>query len=68
MKIPARGPVVCPTVVGRAIELSVLRSLLDRAKNEKGHVTLVSGEAGIGKSRLIDEAKSCAVDAMPSCV
>ena len=42
-------------VVGRDAELAKLRSLFDAAKAGEGHVVLVEGEAGIGKSRLVDE-------------
>jgi serine/threonine protein kinase/tetratricopeptide (TPR) repeat protein len=40
---------------GRAQELATLRALFDRAKAGDGQVLLVEGEAGIGKSRLVDE-------------
>ena len=42
--------------VGRAAELDVLRSALERAATGCAGVTLVDGEAGIGKSRLVTEA------------
>jgi serine/threonine protein kinase/tetratricopeptide (TPR) repeat protein len=42
-------------VYGRDGELDVLRSLYARAAAGEGQVVLVDGEAGIGKSRLIDE-------------
>ncbi len=40
---------------GRDAELATLRALYDRAKAGDGQVVLVEGEAGIGKSRLVDE-------------
>jgi tetratricopeptide (TPR) repeat protein len=40
---------------GRDAELARLRTLYDKAKSGEGQVLLVEGEAGIGKSRLLDE-------------
>ena len=40
---------------GRDAELARLRALFDAAKAGDGQVVLVEGEAGIGKSRLVDE-------------
>jgi len=40
---------------GRARELKQLREFYDLARGGTGQVVLVEGEAGIGKSRLIDE-------------
>ncbi len=42
-------------VVGREAELAELRDLYDRARDGEGACALVVGEAGIGKSRLVDE-------------
>jgi tetratricopeptide (TPR) repeat protein len=42
-------------VYGREAELARLRSLYDRATAGDGQVVLLEGEAGIGKSRLMDE-------------
>ncbi len=42
-------------VYGREDELMKLRALYDVAKSGEGNVVLIEGEAGIGKSRLIDE-------------
>lgn len=41
--------------VGRSQELALLNERFDRAKQNDGQITGVSGVAGIGKSRLIDE-------------
>lgn len=54
-------PVVCPALVGRTSDLEALHLHLDQAKDGKGHTVLLSGEAGIGKSRLVDEAKARAL-------
>ncbi len=42
-------------VYGRDAELAKLRTLFERAQAGDGNVVLVEGEAGIGKSRLVDE-------------
>lgn len=53
-------PAVCPTLIGRTTDLATLHQLIDQAKGGRGYVALLSGEAGIGKSRLVAEAKSYA--------
>jgi len=40
-------------------ELAKLRALYDKAKAGEGQVLLVEGEAGIGKSRLLDDSSAC---------
>ncbi len=44
-------------LVGRAEELGLLRRHWERVKAGEGQVVLLSGEAGIGKSRLLQEVK-----------
>ena len=44
-------------LVGREEELSVLQRRWTQAKEGAGQVVLLSGEAGIGKSRLVQELK-----------
>jgi predicted ATPase/class 3 adenylate cyclase len=44
-------------LVGRESELELLRQRWDQAKASAGQVVLVSGEPGIGKSRLVQELK-----------
>jgi DNA-binding CsgD family transcriptional regulator/Flp pilus assembly protein TadD len=58
MQAPIDLPIVCPIVIGRTAEVTALHLLLERAKGGKGQVVLLSGEAGIGKSRLVAEAKT----------
>jgi DNA-binding CsgD family transcriptional regulator len=48
------------TLVGRAAELARLRALLQDAAAARAVTGLVSGDAGIGKSRLVDEAQRIA--------
>jgi tetratricopeptide (TPR) repeat protein len=41
--------------VGREVELSHLLALAQTAKTEAGHIAIVTGEPGVGKSRLVHE-------------
>ncbi|MEM7045585.1 MAG: adenylate/guanylate cyclase domain-containing protein [Pseudomonadota bacterium] len=47
-------------IIGRSRELDLMTDLWTKARSGKGHVVLVSGEAGIGKSRLTAELDSVA--------
>jgi pimeloyl-ACP methyl ester carboxylesterase len=49
-----------PKMVGRDIELAQLKEFLHAAINGKGNTVLVSGEAGIGKTRLVKELEAYA--------
>jgi predicted ATPase len=53
-------PISCPVLIGRATDLATLHLLIEQAKGGRGHVALISGEAGIGKSRLVAEVKTYA--------
>lgn len=50
--------VVCPVLIGRDDDLQTLEQLLAQAHAGHGAIALISGEAGIGKSRLVQEVKS----------
>ncbi len=52
------APVICPNTIGRRSERDALSELIIRTGSRQGQVALVSGEAGIGKSRLVAEAKA----------
>jgi DNA-binding CsgD family transcriptional regulator len=60
MALGRNKPIVCPVLIGRAADLTALYVLVDQAKRGEGQVALISGEAGIGKSRLVTEAKAYA--------
>jgi predicted ATPase len=47
---------ISPQLFGRDAELAELEGWLDTAGADQGRVLLVGGEAGVGKSRLVDEA------------
>lgn len=49
--------VVCPILIGRSSELAALQGLIEQAKSGSGQIALLSGEAGVGKSRLVGETK-----------
>lgn len=53
-------PIICPIVVGRERQLRALAELMARLHQGAGGVLLVSGEAGIGKTRLVAEARRLA--------
>lgn len=53
-------PITCPVLIGRTRERAALHTIVDTVKSGQGRVALISGEAGIGKSRLIAEAKAYA--------
>lgn len=57
MAVPFDRPIVSPVLVGRAPYLDALDRVLGRLR-EGGQTLLVAGEAGIGKSRLVAEARS----------
>jgi DNA-binding CsgD family transcriptional regulator len=56
------GDVLCPVLVGRRAERQALESALARALAGQGGCAVITGEAGIGKSRLIRELARIAAD------
>jgi DNA-binding CsgD family transcriptional regulator/tetratricopeptide (TPR) repeat protein len=52
------GPVTCPVLVGRTVQLASLKRALQDASRGMGQTVLLAGEAGIGKSRLVGAAKA----------
>src|SRR2546428_3355344 len=61
MVLSRNKPIVCPVLIGRAADLTAVHALIDQAKCGQGQVVLFSGEAGIGKSRLVAEGKTYAL-------
>jgi ATP/maltotriose-dependent transcriptional regulator MalT len=51
---------ISPLFVGRSGELDAARALLQRAAGGEASLLLVSGEAGVGKTRFVDEVASFA--------
>jgi DNA-binding CsgD family transcriptional regulator/tetratricopeptide (TPR) repeat protein len=62
MALPLHAPVVCPVLLGRDAYLDALRRLLDHSAAGSGATLLVSGEAGLGKTRLAAEARRGAAE------
>ena len=52
--------VLCPVLIGRENDLLLLDRLITQSSEGNGQIALISGEAGIGKSRLVREAKTLA--------
>src|SRR5438445_4132926 len=52
-KPAAHHRILCPTLVGRETELAALDALLAEALRGAGRTVLITGDAGIGKSRLL---------------
>ncbi|HEX2995243.1 MAG TPA: AAA family ATPase [Anaerolineales bacterium] len=50
--------IICPVFIGRENDLQLLDWLIAQAEAGNGQFALISGEAGIGKSRLVKEAKA----------
>jgi tetratricopeptide (TPR) repeat protein len=59
---PLGHTAICPVLVGRASTVDALRQIVDAAADGRDQIALLSGEAGIGKSRLLAEAKAYAVE------
>jgi predicted ATPase len=60
MTIPMDKSIICPIFIGRTHELTTLYALIDVDMSQQVQSALISGEAGIGKSRLVTEARSYA--------
>jgi predicted ATPase len=58
MELLANKPVVCPMIVGRATELTALHAIVREVEEGQSRIVLLSGEADIGKSRLVAEIET----------
>ncbi len=56
MATPITQSIVCPVLIGRKSHLDALVHFIEQAHGDQGQTVLISGEAGIGKSRLLAEA------------
>jgi predicted ATP-dependent serine protease len=56
------GDVLCPVLVGRPAEIQALGSALAGVLAGRGGCVVITGEPGIGKSRLIRELAGMAAD------
>src|SRR3984885_2679934 len=57
------GSVISPVFIGRKDELAALAQLLDRARAKDTGFAVISGEAGVGKTRLVRELTDRAAEA-----
>jgi DNA-binding winged helix-turn-helix (wHTH) protein len=55
--VPLRARRTVSRFVGRAQEIAIIRTRLELAKGGAGHAVCISGDPGIGKSRLLDELR-----------
>lgn len=63
MTAPLGKPIICPVLIGRAAYLSSMRRCIEEVSAGTGQLVLLSGEAGIGKSRLVAEVRQRAAAA-----
>jgi predicted ATPase len=53
MPEPLPQSILCPILIGRDAQIEALTRLLALVRSGQGQIALISGEAGIGKSRLV---------------
>jgi predicted ATPase len=58
MTTPLDYPVVSPVLIGRVAPLAALDQAIAHVQAGQGRTILITGEAGIGKSRLVAETKA----------
>src|SRR5262245_6019291 len=62
MSLSLDSPFICPVLIGREPQITLLDRLLERAGSGRGQAALIAGEAGVGKSRLAAEVKVRAIN------
>jgi class 3 adenylate cyclase/tetratricopeptide (TPR) repeat protein len=67
-RLVARGAVGLTPYVGRTVEVATLERCLESALRGEGRFVTVTGEAGIGKSRLLHEFRATLDTDLVSCV
>jgi predicted ATPase/DNA-binding CsgD family transcriptional regulator len=55
-------PVICPVMIGHVAELEAIHQRIDGVTGGRGQCVLITGEAGVGKSRLAAEVQSYAAE------
>src|SRR6266487_1791195 len=58
--MPLNHPILAPALIDRAAQMEILQRTLDAVRQGSGQCILLAGEAGIGKTRLVAEAKTYA--------
>jgi DNA-binding SARP family transcriptional activator len=70
-RLAARARVELPvgetSLFGREMELGRLQGLLDEAIHGRGHIVIVTGEAGVGKTRLLGALAAEALNRTAGC-
>src|SRR5437016_5988584 len=61
MALLAESSIVCPVLIGRVAQLDGLDRRIALTREGHGQTVLITGQAGIGKSRLLAEAQARAV-------
>ena len=56
MAVPVTQSIVCPVLIGRKSHFDTLVQFIEQVYDGHGQTVLISGEAGIGKTRLATEA------------
>jgi hypothetical protein len=58
MLAPIDRPVICPVMIGREPNLALLDDILAATSRGEGQTVLLAGEAGVGKLRMVSEARA----------